>query len=596
VCGGQEDAEGVVKERDELDVRRGGFGLEVVFEDDRDVKLGGGEAAQRGGAVDQDVFDHVALAAEERGVACFQSGGEFGGQVDQCGEERPEAYVSGAQAGEVGELGFGKREASDDRVGMLDEQSAGLGRVHALLGAADQLGADAPFEQRDLPRDRWLREPDRVAGGGERAVRDDRAQRCKLAHVEHERSLEPGCRILMSRHGRVGHSSVTMLSARDRSARRSAFIAFFVAGWLPAAWATRVPAIKAELDLSAGALALGILGLETGAIVGLPTGAALVARAGSRRALRIGFAGFAPGLLAVGLASSLAALAAALAAMALANSIVDVAMNAQGVELERRSRRALLSGLHAGHPLGLVAGGLAGTAAAAADLSVGAHFAMAGAVGLALALTSSVWLVTERHRGRQPALIRPSRRLLLLGLLAFCAFGLDGAAYSWSAVDLRAEHDAPAALAAVAFTGFALTLALGRVFGDRLVACFGRIRVVQACAGIAGTGGALIVLAPGAELGLAGWALFGLGLAAVAPTVLGAAPRTGDAPPAVAIAAVTTVGYLGSFTGPPVIGALAEATSLSTALLALVGVSAVLGLLARPALTQRATHCARSGA
>jgi MFS family permease len=384
-----------------------------------------------------------------------------------------------------------------------------------------------------------------------------------------------------------------MLSARDRSARRATFAAFFVAGWLPAAWATRIPTIKAELDLSAGALALGILGLEAGAIVGLPTGAALVARIGSRRGLRIGFIAFAPGLIAVGVASSLAALAAALAAMALANSVVDVAMNAQGVELERRSRRALLSGLHAGHPLGLVVGGLAGSAAAAADVPVGAHFAIAGAVGLALALTSSAWLVAERDRGRQPAFVRPSRPLLVLGLLAFCAFALDGAAYTWSAVDLRTAHDAPSALAAVAFSGFALALAIGRVFGDRLVARFGRARVVQACAGIAAAGSALIALAPTAGLGLAGWALFGLGLAAVAPAVLGAAPRTGDAPPAVTIAAVTTVGYLGSFTGPPIIGALAEVTSLSTALFALVAVSALLGLIAQPALAHHAASGAR---
>src|SRR3954452_11120090 len=104
-----------------------------------------------------------------------------------------------------------------------------------------------------------------------------------------------------------------MASCPDQVARRAAMAVFFVAGWLPAAWATRIPAIKAELDLSAGALALGILGLEAGAIVGLPAGAALVTRLGSRPALRIGFIAFAPGLVAVGLASGLATLAAALA-------------------------------------------------------------------------------------------------------------------------------------------------------------------------------------------------------------------------------------------------------------------------------------------
>jgi MFS family permease len=375
-----------------------------------------------------------------------------------------------------------------------------------------------------------------------------------------------------------------MLSVPERSARRAAVVMFLVAGWLPAAWATRIPDVKDELHLSAGALALGILGLEAGAIIGLPTGAAIVSRVGSRRALQLGFTGFAPALVAVGLAGGVATLAAALLGMALANSVVDVAMNAQGVELERRAERPLLSGLHAGHPFGLVAGGLAGTAAAAAEIPVIAHFALVAGVGMAGALAATRRLLPEREPPTQRAFARPSRRLLGLGLLAFCAFGLDGAAYNWSAVDLRSEHAATAAVAAAGFTGFALSLAVGRLFGDRLVARFGRVPVVQACGMLACGGGVLVVLAPGAGVALAGWALFGLGLAAVAPTVLGAAPRTGDAPPAVAIAAVTTIGYLGSFTGPPAIGGLAQAGSLSTALTVLAAVSLLLALFARPGL------------
>jgi MFS family permease len=371
--------------------------------------------------------------------------------------------------------------------------------------------------------------------------------------------------------------------ASERRARWAATAMFFTAAWLPAAWSTRIPDVKADLDLSAGALALAILGLEAGAIIGLPAGGALVGRLGSRTTLRLGFVLFALGLPAVARASSLPALAAALAAMALANSVVDVALNSQGVELERRSGRPLLSRLHAGHPAGLVAGGLTGAAAAAAGMPVAAHFTLVAALGLAGSLAASAGLVTESG-GDRPAFVRPTRRLLLLGVLAFCAFGLDGAAYNWSAVDLRSEHGAPAGLAAIAFTAFALTLAAGRLFGDRLVARHGRLRVIQACASVTAAGGLLVVVAPGATLGLAGWALFGLGLAAVAPTLLGAAPRAGDAPPAAAIAAVTTIGYLGSFTGPPAIGGLAQATSLSTALLTLVAASLVLAALAKPAL------------
>jgi MFS family permease len=393
----------------------------------------------------------------------------------------------------------------------------------------------------------------------------------------------------MCRHAVARQPLSEMASKRERRARVATTVIFFMVGWVYAAWATRIPAIKDHLGLSDGQLGLAILGLELGAIVGLPTGGALVARAGSPQALRVGFAIFPAALVAVALAPGLAALAASLAVMAAATSVVDVAMNVQGVELERRYQRPILSGLHAGHPLGLVAGGLAGTAAATAETSVRAHFIAAAGVGLVTALGATMVLVREPAREGQPAFARPSGRLLLLGLIAFCAFLLDGAAYNWSAVHVRSEYAAGTGLAATAFTLFAVTLAVGRLFGDRLVGRYGRIRVVQGCGTVAAAGSLLTIAAPAPAAALAGWALFGLGLAALAPTVLGAAPGLSGASPAVAIAAVTTIGYLGSFTGPPAIGALAEISSLSAALGLLVAVSALMLLLARPSLRERAS-------
>lgn len=371
-----------------------------------------------------------------------------------------------------------------------------------------------------------------------------------------------------------------MPSTRERRARVATTVIFFMTGFVYAAWATRIPAIKADLDLSAGALGLAILGLEAGAIAGLPAGGALAARPGSRTALRVGFAAYPTALVGVALAPSLPALAAALAAMAASSSVVDVAMNAQGMELERRYRRPLLSGLHAGHPFGLVAGGLAGSAAAATGVSVSAHLTTVAGVGLAGGLGATFALVEERAPTHERAFTRPGGALLGLGLIAFCAFLLDGAAYNWSAVHLTSEHGAGAGLAAAAFTVFSLTLAVGRLFGDRLVARLGRVRVVQGCGAVAAAGSALAIAAPGAEASLAGWAVFGLGLAALAPTVLGAAPAAGRGSPAAAIAAVATVGYLGSFSGPPLVGALADASSLAAALGLLVVVSAAMVLLA----------------
>jgi MFS family permease len=379
-----------------------------------------------------------------------------------------------------------------------------------------------------------------------------------------------------------------MPASQDRRARVATTTVFFATGLVVAAWATRIPAIQQRLGLSPGTFAVAVLGLEGGALVGLPVGGALVARLGSRRGLRLGFAVYPTALPAVALAPGLGWLVAALAVMAAANSVVDVAMSVQGVELERRYRRPILSSLHAAHPLGMLAGGLAGTAAAAADLAVAPHFALAGAAGLLAGVTATRWLVDEPRRPRQRLLARPTGPLLLLGVVAFCAFLLDGAANNWTAAHLHGERGASPALAAAGFSAFTAALAVGRLAGDRLVARFGRLRVVQASGLVAAAGAALAVAAPTAIPSLLGWATLGAGLAAIAPAILGAVPAATRGPLPVAIAAATTLGYLGSFTGPPLIGAVAELTSLTRALGLLVVAALVPVLLARRALDPRA--------
>jgi hypothetical protein len=273
--------------------------------------------------------------------------------------------------------------------------------------------------------------------------------------------------------------------------------------------------------------------------------------------------------------------------MAAANSVVDVAMNVQGVELERRYRRPVLSSLHAGHSGGLLAGSAAGTAAAAAGISPVAHFTVTASLGVLLGIAATYRLVDELAPAGRPTFVRPGGPLLLLGAIAFCSFLLDGVAYNWSVVHLRSTYHASPALAAGAFAAVALTLALGRLGSDRLIAALGRARVVRAAGLTTAAGAAMAIAAPTARVSIAGWALFGLGLAAIAPTVLGAAARIGAAPAPVAIAGVTTIGYLGSFTGPPLVGVLAGFSSVRTALGLLVVVAVGTALLARPAFRPR---------
>ncbi len=366
-------------------------------------------------------------------------------------------------------------------------------------------------------------------------------------------------------------------------ARAGTWTAFCVTGAVAATYAGRVPAVQDRLLLSPGGLAVAALAIEGGALLGLPLGAALVGRWGSRRSTRVGCAVFAPGLLVGALAPTLTWLAVGLALWAVANSVVDVALNAQGVALGARYGRPVLSGLHAGQGVGLLLGAAAATAAAALDVPLLAHVGAVAALAAATGLVATAPLLAQ-PTGPAPVLVRPDRRLLLLGGVAFCAFLIDGAATNWIAVQLRAEHGAGAGVAAGGYLAFAVALVLGRLAGDRLVGRFGRRRTTVACGLGAAAAAVLATLAPVLPLALAGWALVGLAVAPLAPITLGAAPGRAAGPAPVAIAGVTTVGYLGSFTGPALIGGLAGPGGLSAALLLLAVAGAAVALLARAAL------------
>jgi MFS family permease len=362
-----------------------------------------------------------------------------------------------------------------------------------------------------------------------------------------------------------------------RSARRATALAFFVTGAVFATFAARIPALQDRLGLSPGRLSLVFLALNAGAVAGLAAGGLLSSRLGSRAALRAGFALYPPALVAAGLAPSALLLCLAVAVMAAANSVVDVAMNVQGAEVERRLGRPVLSGLHAGHSLGVLAGATAGVAVASAGVPALPHFAVVAVLGTVGGLAATVPLLDTRDgEGERP---RFSRATALLGLLAFFAFLGEGGANDWSAVHVRTVHHTGQGLAAGAFAAYSLALAGGRLLGDRVVARLGRARAVRAAAVVAAAGIATALGAPGTAGALAGWAVFGAGLSLLAPTIIGAA---GGAP--AAIAAVSACGYLGSFSGPPAIGGLAELVSLTLAL-TLLGVAVVtVALLARRAL------------
>ena len=364
-----------------------------------------------------------------------------------------------------------------------------------------------------------------------------------------------------------------MMNPMLGSPRAAVAVAFLIHSTVSGTWAPRLPAIKESLGLSDGELGTALVGLAIGLLAGTRLAGAPVDRFGSRPVMRAGFPLLAATLLLPGLADSGITLFASLLILGIASGALDVAMNAQGIEVERHLGRPILSGLHGLWSVGLGLGAGVAALAAAVDADPLAHFAVVAAV---LALASVVFLRgllpahehvrAEAAEDDERVAVRWTLPLVVLGVIAFCSFVGEGSASDWSAVYMTQELGTSGALGALAFAAFAVTMAAARFAADPLRARLGNVALVRggSLLAAAGLGLALLIHEPAA--GIAGFALLGLGLAPVVPIAFSAA---GDLDPRATgrlVGRVATIGYVGSVAGPIMIGWLAEATSLRTSL------------------------------
>jgi len=389
-------------------------------------------------------------------------------------------------------------------------------------------------------------------------------------------------------------------------------VAFLVHGAVIANWVPRVPAVKAALGTSDGPLGLAMLGLGVGAAASLLVAGRVVARFGSRPVVRVAGVAVCASLAGPGLAGDLPLLAVTLGLVGATSGLLDVAMNAHGALVERGYGRSIMASLHGLWSVGGLLGAVTGGLAARAGWSPARHFAVA-----ALCLGATVVVGTRRllpaaadaaPTGPVPAApgapvqspggpredggtpgrgsgVPWSAPLLVLGVVGFSSFFGEGSAHDWSAIYLHDVLDTSAGMAAAGFGAFSLAMAAVRFAGDRLSARFGPVRLVRASGLVAATGFGLGLLAHQPLAGVAGFALLGAGLACVVPVTFSAAGHLGGGLAGVAISRVAAISYLATFVGPPVIGLVADLTSLTVALAIPVALAGVVALCARAVAT-----------
>lgn len=363
-----------------------------------------------------------------------------------------------------------------------------------------------------------------------------------------------------------------------RSTRVALTFVFLADGLMVGSWASRIPAVQRQADLTSSELGLALFAMSLGALVSMPLAGWLDERIGSSRMAVAGLLLGGAGLSLASLAESLPALAAALFLFGASFGGINVSANAQGLVVERQYERSIFSSFHAAFSAGGLAGAGLGGLVAAAGVGPKPHFA---AVAIALASVAVVGGPRLLPRAdcagpATPVLVRPPRVLLVLGAAAFFTLLAEGAAVDWSAVYLDGSLGTTAGVAALGYTAFSLAMVASRLAGDGLNGRFGPAALARGGGLLAAAGLAFALALDTVPAALAGFAAMGAGLGVVVPVLFRAGGSTPGVPAGVGIAAVSTVGWLGFLAGPPAIGFAADAVGLRAAL----GIVVVASLLA----------------
>src|SRR5690606_19643445 len=122
---------------------------------------------------------------------------------------------------------------------------------------------------------------------------------------------------------------------------------FLLNGFMMGAWAPKIPEFAARLQLSESDLGLMLLVFGIGSVTLMPLAGAQIARLGSSRVVQVTTLLFLPTLLGVTFADSIWMAAIAIFLFGGLTGAMDVSMNANAVEVERRMRRSIMSSCHA---------------------------------------------------------------------------------------------------------------------------------------------------------------------------------------------------------------------------------------------------------
>lgn len=340
---------------------------------------------------------------------------------------------------------------------------------------------------------------------------------------------------------------------------------YFGMGLCFATWASRIPDIKTTLDLGSAELGSILFAVPVGQLLIMPFSGKLVTRFGSHRILIFGSLLYVLSLVNLGLAATVWQLSFALFLFGLFGNLNNIAVNTQGVYTEVLFKKTIMSSFHGMWSFAGFTGALVGLLMLSLQLSPFHHFLIVGAIVILMVVFNYKFLIKAKEipkDEKKKLFTKPDSALIWLGVIGFCCMASEGVMFDWSGVYFKDVIHAPGPLVILGYTSFMIMMAGGRFFGDGLILKFGRKSVMQISGILISAGLFTSVIFPYIIPSTIAFMFVGLGVSTIVPTLYSIAGKNPTVPPGEALTIVSSVSFLGFLMGPPVIGYIAELSSL----------------------------------
>ncbi len=354
-------------------------------------------------------------------------------------------------------------------------------------------------------------------------------------------------------------------------------IYFFFSGLVFSSWVSRIPHIKDEFGFNEAELGGILFMLPLGSLAALPISGWLVQKFSSRVIGLLSILLYTVLLYGIAAAEQVFQLSVTLFLFGVVGNFCNIALNAQGLSIQERVKRPILSSLHAMWSLGaFVAAAISGWSMKM-GYSTDLHFLLVAVLASFVALVLVYLFVDDVGSGgrEQKIFVLPNRSLLLLGVICFCVAMTEGAMADWSSLYYRQVANEMHNVSTAGYTAFAFCMATGRFVGDFFIHRFGHSRVLKFNGGLILSGIVLALTVSVPAVVILGFALVGFGVSSGIPIVYMLSAKNKTMAPAAALAAVSSLGFTGFLIGPPIIGFIAQLTGLRYALT----IVAIMGLI-----------------